>query len=103
LDPGRDKRLSPQVRLIATPKHVECEANQRLRKKPIAAIRWPGETGKMLFPPDPGQPTAPNAGILRLGRSTFGASRRTAPFRASTPIGAVVCGAIDGSTLELAA
>jgi redox-sensitive bicupin YhaK (pirin superfamily) len=66
LDPGRDKRLSPQVRLIATPKHVECEANQRLRKKPIAAIRWPGETGKMLFHPTPEQPTAPNAGILRL-------------------------------------
>src|SRR5205807_1766409 len=29
-------------------------------------IRWPGETGKMLFHPSPEQPTAPNAGILRL-------------------------------------
>jgi hypothetical protein len=29
-------------------------------------IRWPGETGKMLFHPSPGQPTAPNAGVLRL-------------------------------------
>ena len=29
-------------------------------------IRWPGETGKMLFHPTPEQPTAPNAGILRL-------------------------------------
>ncbi len=29
-------------------------------------IRWPGETGKMLFHPAPEQPTAPNAGILRL-------------------------------------
>jgi hypothetical protein len=25
-------------------------------------IRWPGETGKMLFHPSPEQPTAPNAG-----------------------------------------
>lgn len=29
-------------------------------------IRWPGETGKMLFHPTPEQPTVPNAGILRL-------------------------------------
>ena len=29
-------------------------------------IRWPGETGKMLFHPDPENPTNPNAGILRL-------------------------------------
>ena len=29
-------------------------------------IPWPGETGKMLFHPTPEQPTAPNAGILRL-------------------------------------
>jgi len=29
-------------------------------------IRWPGETGKMLFHPRPEQPTEPNAGILRL-------------------------------------
>jgi hypothetical protein len=29
-------------------------------------IRWPGETGKMLFHPRPGRPTEPNAGILRL-------------------------------------
>jgi hypothetical protein len=29
-------------------------------------IRWPGETGKMLFHPTPERPTAPNAGILRL-------------------------------------
>ena len=29
-------------------------------------IRWPGETGKMLFHPQPDRPTQPNAGILRL-------------------------------------
>jgi hypothetical protein len=29
-------------------------------------IRWPGETGKMLFHPRPQRPTEPNAGILRL-------------------------------------
>ena len=29
-------------------------------------IRWPGETGKMLFHPRPDRPTEPNAGILRL-------------------------------------
>ncbi len=29
-------------------------------------IRWPGETGKMVFHPNPDRPTEPNAGILRL-------------------------------------
>ncbi|HVA83738.1 MAG TPA: hypothetical protein VNF28_02455 [Candidatus Binataceae bacterium] len=29
-------------------------------------IRWPGETGKMLFHPSADQPTAPNAGLLRF-------------------------------------
>ena len=29
-------------------------------------IRWPGETGKMLFHPRKDRPTEPNAGILRL-------------------------------------
>jgi anti-sigma factor ChrR (cupin superfamily) len=29
-------------------------------------IRWPGETGKMLYHPRPERPTEPNAGILRL-------------------------------------
>lgn len=31
-------------------------------------IRWPGETGKMMFHPRPERPTEPNAGILRLER-----------------------------------
>ena len=29
-------------------------------------IRWPGETGKMLFHPRPENPTEPNAGLLKL-------------------------------------
>lgn len=29
-------------------------------------IRWPGETGKLLFHPRPERPTEPNAGILML-------------------------------------
>lgn len=29
-------------------------------------IRWPGETGKMLMHPTAEDPTAPNAGLLRL-------------------------------------
>jgi hypothetical protein len=29
-------------------------------------IRWPGETGKMLFHPSPSRPTEPNAGLLRF-------------------------------------
>jgi redox-sensitive bicupin YhaK (pirin superfamily) len=28
-------------------------------------IRWPGQTGKMLFHPHPDRPTEPNAGIVR--------------------------------------
>lgn len=28
-------------------------------------IRWPGQTGKMLFHPRPERPTEPNAGIVR--------------------------------------
>ena len=34
-------------------------------------IRWPGETGKMLFHPRKERPTEPNAGILE-GRFTIG-------------------------------
>jgi hypothetical protein len=30
------------------------------------SIRWPGETGKMLFHPRPENPTEPNAGLLRM-------------------------------------
>ena len=34
-------------------------------------IRWPGETGKMVFHPRPERPTEPNAGILRLEPGAF--------------------------------
>lgn len=34
-------------------------------------IRWPGETGKMLFHPTPDNPTLPNAGLLRLEPGSF--------------------------------
>jgi len=34
-------------------------------------IRWPGETGKMLFRPRPERPTEPNAGILKLDPGAY--------------------------------
>src|SRR3546814_6866373 len=34
-------------------------------------IRWTGETGKMLFHPTPADPTAPNAGLLRLEPGSY--------------------------------
>ena len=33
---------------------------------PWETIRWPGETGKMLFHPRPENPTEPNAGLLKF-------------------------------------
>jgi hypothetical protein len=51
-EPSRRDRLPYQVRHLD---EIDWET-----------IRWPGETGKMLFHPSPEQPTAPNAGILRL-------------------------------------
>ena len=33
-------------------------------------IRWPGETGKMLFHPRPARPTEPNAGLLRFEKGS---------------------------------
>jgi ChrR Cupin-like domain len=33
-------------------------------------IRWPGQTGKMLFHPRPERPTEPNAGIVRYERGS---------------------------------
>lgn len=34
-------------------------------------IRWPGETGKMLFHPTAENPTMPNAGLLRLDPGAY--------------------------------
>ena len=44
-------------------------------------IRWPGQTGKMLFHPRPERPTEPNAGHrpLRAGRPAPAASPRVRP------------------------
>jgi hypothetical protein len=45
--------------------HLPCQV-RHFDEIDWETIRWPGETGKMLFHPTPEQPTAPNAGILRL-------------------------------------
>lgn len=50
---------------IATDGHEPFEARHR-DDLDWETIRWPGETGKMLFHPTQDRPTAPNAGILRL-------------------------------------
>ena len=34
-------------------------------------IRWPGETGKMLFHSRPENPTEPNAGLLRFEKGSY--------------------------------
>lgn len=34
-------------------------------------IRWPGETGKMLFHSRPENPTEPNAGLLRFEKGAY--------------------------------
>src|SRR5205085_2574053 len=46
-------------------KHLPYEA-KHINDVEWETIRWPGETGKMLFHPRPERPTEPNAGILRL-------------------------------------
>lgn len=46
-------------------RHQPCEIRHRDDME-WETIRWPGETGKMLFHPRPERPTEPNAGILRL-------------------------------------
>ena len=49
----------------ARQRHQPCEIKHRDDLE-WETIRWPGETGKMLFHPRPERPTEPNAGILRL-------------------------------------
>ena len=44
--------------------HQPCEA-VHLDEREWETIRWPGETGKMLFHPRPERPTEPNAGFVR--------------------------------------
>ncbi len=65
----------------ASLKHQPMEVRHRDEVE-WETIRWPGETGKMLFHPRPERPTEPNAGILRLEpgahlRSTSTTSRRS--------------------------
>jgi quercetin dioxygenase-like cupin family protein len=45
--------------------HLPMEARHRDEVE-WETIRWPGETGKMMFHPRAERPTEPNAGILRL-------------------------------------
>jgi hypothetical protein len=44
--------------------HQPCEA-VHLDEREWETIRWPGQTGKMLFHPRPERPTEPNAGVVR--------------------------------------
>jgi hypothetical protein len=51
-------------------------------------IRWPGETGKMLFHPRPDRPTEPNAGILRASSVPKPAAKSSSSsIPARTPAG----------------
>ena len=54
--------------MATNPKFAEHKAMKARHRDELAweMIRWPGETGKMLFHPRPERPTEPNAGILRL-------------------------------------
>lgn len=57
--------MTEQTAPIARDGHQPFEARHRDDLE-WETIRWPGETGKMLFHPRPERPTEPNAGILRL-------------------------------------
>ena len=48
----------------AAPRHQPAEYIHRDERE-WETIRWPGQTGKMLFHPRPQRPTEPNAGIVR--------------------------------------
>jgi len=52
--------------LEASRPHHKAYQVRHLDEVEWETIRWPGETGKMLFHPRPEDPTQPNAGILRL-------------------------------------
>jgi len=56
--------------VAAQDKHQPCEA-VHLDEREWETIRWPGQTGKMLFHPRPERPTEPNAGILRLAPGAY--------------------------------
>ena len=45
-------------------RHQGCEA-VHVDDREWETIRWPGQSGKMLFHPRPERPTEPNAGLVR--------------------------------------
>ena len=49
---------------VKTRAHAPCEA-VHVDEREWETIRWPGQTGKMLFHPRPERPTEPNAGVVR--------------------------------------
>lgn len=49
---------------VSNAKHQPAEYVHRDERE-WETIRWPGQTGKMLFHPNPDRPTEPNAGIVR--------------------------------------
>ena len=57
--------MQPKTATSASGQHLPYEA-RHIDDIEWETIRWPGETGKMLFHPRPERPTEPNAGILRL-------------------------------------
>jgi ChrR Cupin-like domain len=52
-----------------TKRHHAMEAVNESERE-WETIRWPGQTGKMLFHPRPERPTEPNAGIVRYERGS---------------------------------
>jgi hypothetical protein len=56
---------STPTRAASREHHLPFEA-RHVDEVEWETIRWPGESGKMLFHPRPERPTEPNAGILRL-------------------------------------
>ena len=53
----------------STKTHHPCEA-VHVDDAEWETIRWPGESGKMLFHPRPDRPTEPNAGLVRYDRGS---------------------------------
>jgi len=50
----------------ASERHDEPALIRHIDDMAWETIRWPGETGKMLFHPRAARPTEPNAGLLRF-------------------------------------
>ncbi len=63
--PGPGQRRTGHAREASRRDHQPYQV-RHLDEIEWETIRWPGETGKMLFHPKPQSPTEPNAGILGL-------------------------------------